>query len=111
MNLNIASEVAALRRLSTRELRAKYAEVFGDEARTTNNRVWLVRRIAWRLQALARATFPNVPASGRPNSSTTPTFACRRPDLRPPPLPRRNQSPRRCLPVPRANGCQGPAPC
>jgi Protein of unknown function (DUF2924) len=53
MNLNIASEVAALRRLSTRELRAKYAEVFGDEARTTNNRVWLVRRIAWRLQALA----------------------------------------------------------
>src|ERR1035438_1435453 len=53
MNLNLASEVAALRRLSTRELRAKYAEVFGDEARTTNNRVWLVRRIAWRLQALA----------------------------------------------------------
>jgi hypothetical protein len=52
MNLNIASEVAALRRLSTRELHAKYAEVFGDEARTTNNRVWLVRRIAWRLQAL-----------------------------------------------------------
>ena len=53
MSLNIAREIAALRRLSTRELRAKYAEVFGDEARTTNNRVWLVRRIAWRLQALA----------------------------------------------------------
>jgi Protein of unknown function (DUF2924) len=53
MNVSIAREVAALRRLSTRELRAKYAEVFGDEARTTNNRVWLVRRIAWRLQALA----------------------------------------------------------
>ena len=53
MNLNLASEVAALRRLSTRALRGKYAEVFGDEARTTNNRVWLVRRIAWRLQALA----------------------------------------------------------
>jgi hypothetical protein len=53
MNVSIASEVAALRRLSTRELRVKYAEVFGDEARTTNNRVWLVRRIAWRLQARA----------------------------------------------------------
>src|SRR6202142_2837412 len=53
MNLNIASEVAALRRLSTRELRAKFAKVFGDEARTTNNRGWLVRRIGWRLQALA----------------------------------------------------------
>jgi hypothetical protein len=53
MNLNIANEVATLRRLSTRELRARYAEVFGEEARTRNNRVWLVRRIAWRLQALA----------------------------------------------------------
>jgi Protein of unknown function (DUF2924) len=53
MNVSIASEVVALRRLSIRELRAKYAEVFGDEARTTNNRVWLVRRIAWRLQAVA----------------------------------------------------------
>ena len=53
MNVSIASEVAALRRLSTRELHAKYADVFGDEARTTNNRVWLVRRIAWRLQARA----------------------------------------------------------
>jgi hypothetical protein len=29
-----------------------YAELFGDEARTTNNKVWLVKRIAWRLQAL-----------------------------------------------------------
>ena len=44
MNVTIASEVAALRRLTIRELRAKYAEVFGDEARTSNNRVWLVRR-------------------------------------------------------------------
>jgi hypothetical protein len=33
-------------------LREKYAAVFG-EATTTGNRTWLVRRIAWRLQALA----------------------------------------------------------
>src|SRR5450631_2870500 len=53
MNLNIGKEVTALRRMSFHELRLKYAEVFGDEAWTTNNRVWLVKRIAWRLQALA----------------------------------------------------------
>jgi hypothetical protein len=53
MNLNVGKEVAALRRLSMDELRAKYAEFFGEEAWTTNNRVWLVKRIVWRMQALA----------------------------------------------------------
>jgi hypothetical protein len=52
MQLNVGKEVAALQRMSTAELRAKYAEVFG-EATTANNRPWLLRRIAWRLQALA----------------------------------------------------------
>ena len=32
-------------------LRAKYAEVFGDETKT-GNKPWLVKRIAWRLQAI-----------------------------------------------------------
>ena len=32
------------------QLKAKYAEVFGDETRT-GNKAWLVKRIAWRLQA------------------------------------------------------------
>jgi hypothetical protein len=53
MNLNVGKEVAALRRLSVDELRTHYAELFGEEAWTTNNRVWLVKRIAWRMQALA----------------------------------------------------------
>jgi hypothetical protein len=52
MQLNIAKEVAALRRLSTRDLRARYAETFG-EATNANNRIWLVKRIAWRLQVQA----------------------------------------------------------
>jgi hypothetical protein len=52
MRLNIGKEVAALRRMSTQELLAKYAELFGETAWTTSNRVWLVKRIAWRLQAL-----------------------------------------------------------
>jgi hypothetical protein len=52
MELRITRELAALRRLSPRELRARYAEVFG-ETTAANNRDWLVKRIAWRLQALA----------------------------------------------------------
>jgi Protein of unknown function (DUF2924) len=52
MQLNIAKEVAALRRLSTRDLRARYAETFG-ETTNANNRIWLVKRIAWRLQVQA----------------------------------------------------------
>jgi hypothetical protein len=52
MSLNIAKEVAALQRMTVTELRARYAEVFSEAART-GNKVWLVRRIAWRLQALA----------------------------------------------------------
>src|SRR5215207_5195333 len=49
---DVAKELAALQRLGVAALREKYAEVFG-EATTTGNRPWLVRRIAWRIQALA----------------------------------------------------------
>lgn len=52
MHLNVGKEVAALQRMAVKELRAKYAEVFGDETRTSN-KTWLVKRIAWRLQVLA----------------------------------------------------------
>jgi hypothetical protein len=52
MQLNIAKEVAVMRRMTMRELRDKYAEAFGDTT-NANNRTWLIRRIAWRLQALA----------------------------------------------------------
>ena len=52
MQLNIAKEVAALKRLAMKDLKAKYADVFG-EVTNAANRTWLVRRIAWRLQAKA----------------------------------------------------------
>ena len=52
MTVNVAKEVAALQRMTPKELRERYAEVFGEATRT-GNRTWLVRRIAWRLQALA----------------------------------------------------------
>ena len=50
--LNIVNEVAALKRLSIGQLRQRFSEVFG-EATSASNRTWLVKRIIWRLQALA----------------------------------------------------------
>ena len=47
---NLATEIAALPRLRVSELRAKFAAVFG-EATPSHNKVWLVKRLAWRLQA------------------------------------------------------------
>ncbi len=47
---NIDKEVASMRRMSIGELREKYADVFQE---TTNgrNKIWLLKRIAWRMQA------------------------------------------------------------
>ena len=50
MALNISKEVAAMMRTTARELQEKYAEVFGERPRSRNKQ-WLVKRIAWRLQA------------------------------------------------------------
>jgi hypothetical protein len=52
MHLNVGREVAALQRMTVKELRARYAEVFGEET-PANNKGWLVKRIAWRIQVLA----------------------------------------------------------
>jgi hypothetical protein len=50
--MNLAQDIAALPTLSVSQLRQRYAEIFGE---TTNagHKGWLVKRIAWRLQALA----------------------------------------------------------
>jgi hypothetical protein len=53
MTLLIGAEVAALRQLNAKELRQRYAELFGQSTHT-GNKTWLIRRIAWRLQALAQ---------------------------------------------------------
>jgi len=52
MSLNVEREVAALQRMTVRQLRNKYVEVFGEET-NGHNKPWLVRRIAWRMQAAA----------------------------------------------------------
>ncbi len=58
MDLNVGAEVAALRRLTVKDLQGRYAEVFG-EATGCHNRDWLVKRIAWRVQALAEGDLPD----------------------------------------------------
>ena len=52
MELNLVNEVAALERLSVGQLRQRFAELFGETTHASN-RTWLVKRIAWRMQALA----------------------------------------------------------
>lgn len=52
MSMNVGKELAALRRMSVGELRSRYAEVFGERT-NTRHKDWLVKRIIWRMQALA----------------------------------------------------------
>ena len=52
MALNITKEVAAMQRMTVKELQRKYEEVFGEECRG-NHKQALIKRIAWRLQANA----------------------------------------------------------
>lgn len=52
MALNVTKEVSAMQRMTVKELRRKFAEVFGDETRS-GNKAWLIKRIAWRIQANA----------------------------------------------------------
>jgi hypothetical protein len=52
MALNIGKEVAALKRMTPTELRRKHVEVFGEPT-GSGHKEYLVKRIAWRLQANA----------------------------------------------------------
>ena len=54
---DIPKELAALEKMTTGDLRDRYRELFGDEARSWNRR-WLFRRCAWRVQALAEGGLP-----------------------------------------------------
>ena len=52
MQTNVAQELAALPGMTVTELQAKYEAVFGEPARSYN-RQHLIKRVAWRVQALA----------------------------------------------------------
>ena len=50
--MSIEEEIAALQQLTTGELHERYVELFGEESRS-RHKVYLIRKIAWRLQANA----------------------------------------------------------
>jgi len=50
MALNITKEVANMERLSVGTLCERYREVFGEDTKARNKQ-WLIKRIAWKLQA------------------------------------------------------------
>jgi hypothetical protein len=52
MKLNIAKEVAALEQMTVGQLQQRYVEVF-DEPVRSRHKQYLIRRVAWRLQANA----------------------------------------------------------
>lgn len=52
MTESLAIRIATLEHMTPAALREVYAEVFGEPSRSNNKR-WLIRRIAWRMQAQA----------------------------------------------------------
>lgn len=52
MTIDVKKELAALERMTPKQLRAKYEAVF-QEACRSGHKQWLVKRIIWRLQANA----------------------------------------------------------
>ncbi|MGI9071901.1 MAG: DUF2924 domain-containing protein [Bryobacteraceae bacterium] len=52
MDQALGMEIESLRRLKTKELKARYRDLFGEES-PSSNRAHLFRRVAWRLQANA----------------------------------------------------------
>lgn len=50
MQIQIQAQIEELQRMTVRELRGRYREIFGEESRS-NHKQFLFRRIAWRLQA------------------------------------------------------------
>src|SRR5262249_51787710 len=83
------------RRLTPQELRARYAELFGEQP-STQNRGWLLKRLAWRLQALAEG---DLSERAKRRAAELANDA----DLRsPPPRPARGPAPARPPPAPPA---------
>ena len=50
--MNIAKEIAALRRMTPKELRARHTELFSEPTRS-RNKPQLIKKLAWRLQSQA----------------------------------------------------------
>ncbi len=50
MNTSVATEVAKLEKMSVNQLAKRFEKLFGEQCRSRHKR-YLIRRIAWRLQA------------------------------------------------------------
>jgi hypothetical protein len=53
MKIDLDQEFNRLKQATVETLRLRYAEVFGEYPHRTGNKIWLQRRILWRLQAQA----------------------------------------------------------
>jgi hypothetical protein len=56
MAIDLDQECNRLKQATVNALRRRYAEVFEESPPHTGNRIWLLRRILWRLQAMAKGT-------------------------------------------------------
>jgi hypothetical protein len=104
---NLAQEIAHLPRLTVAQLRGRFAAVFGEPT-NAQHKTWLIKRIAWRLQALAQG---DLSERARQRAAELANDA----DLRlSPPKPPRPQSAEHALPpngqVPDAPAPAAPAP-
>ena len=52
MRMNMAREVADLKRMTVKQLRVRHLEVFGEQTRS-GNKDFLWKRIIWRMRARA----------------------------------------------------------
>src|SRR5207245_5931824 len=103
LSLSLTREAAALGRLGVVALRLRFADLFGEPTRA-GNKTWLIKRLAWRLQALAegdlserarrRAAELAQDADLRLTPPRPGTAAARRCTVDPPPTPPRPHDPR-----------------
>jgi hypothetical protein len=78
MDSSIVAEIDQLRQLKTAALRVQYREIFGEESRSSN-RQFLLRRIAWRLQAKAEGDLSERARRRALEIANDATCACARP--------------------------------
>ena len=77
--MNVGKEIAVLKHMPATELRAKYAEVFGEDTRS-RHKDYLVKHITWRLQSLAEDDLSERARARRLTSTrslSTPSRRCR----------------------------------
>ena len=91
----LMQEIAALRELTVPELASRYEQVFGKPPRV-RHKVWLWKRIAWKLQEKRLGGLSNVAKARLETLIAQIDFPRGEPDRTPPPLAR----PRKDMPAP-----------